>query len=378
MKILHVGKLYPNLGGMETMIWDIIENISQSGIRCDWLCAAADKPGEVILSETGRIICTPSFGKLAATMITPAMIVELRKICQEYDIIHVHHPDPMATLALFCSGYKGKIILHWHSDILKQKQLFKLYRPLQNWMINRADLVIGTSPIYLEKSPHLINAKDKLACLPIGVGMVVPDNKRVESIRQCYNGKKIIFTLGRLVGYKGHKYLIDAARYLSDDYVILIGGDGPLKPMLQEQIRKENLQQKVILLGKVPDMDLPHYYGACDVFCLSSIWKTEAFGMVQIEAMSCAKPVVATQIEDSGVPWVNKHRYSGLNVQPENGKAIADAIKEILSSTETYEKYSKQAFMRYKEHFTKEMMNKKCLEIYRLLLEDKAAHYGLN
>lgn len=378
MKILHIGKLYPNNGGMETMIFDIVTHFAGKGIKCDWLCAAAGQVQEFVLSDTGRIICTPVWGKMAATMISPAMIGRLRKICEEYDIIHVHHPDPMASLALFLSGYKGKVILHWHSDILKQRHLLKLYRPLQNWMIDRADLVLGTTPVYVEQSPHLKRAKEKLACIPIGVGQVVPNKKRVEEIRSRYPDKKIIYSLGRLVGYKGHKHLIDAAKYLGDEFVVLIGGEGPLMPILKKQIKAEGLQQKVFLLGKISSDDFPNYYGACDVFCLSSIWKTEAFGIVQIEAMSCGKPVIATKIVASGVSWVNAHHYSGLNVQPENGKALAEAVKEILSSSDIYERYSQQALKHYMNNFTKECMLKRCEEVYHLLLSNKAIGYGLN
>jgi hypothetical protein len=73
----------------------------------------------------------------------------------EYDIIHVHHPDPMAALALFCSGYKGRVVLHWHSDILKQKVLLKFYMPLQRWLLKRAEVLVGTTPIYVKESPLL-------------------------------------------------------------------------------------------------------------------------------------------------------------------------------------------------------------------------------
>ena len=108
MRILHVGKFYPMSGGMERVMFDIVEDFSRRGHRCDLLCAAADKPGVINLNDNGKIICTPTLFKVAATMITPSMIWELSKICHEYDIIHVHHPDPMANLALFCSNYKGK------------------------------------------------------------------------------------------------------------------------------------------------------------------------------------------------------------------------------------------------------------------------------
>ena len=139
-------------------------------------------------------------------MLSYDIIRKLRKICKDYDIIHIHHPDPMVALALKMSGYKGKVVLHWHSDILKQKMLLKFYRPLQNWLINRSDLIIGTSPKYLDESPHLKGTTKRKIAVPIGIEPIIPEVEKVAKIRKNYPNKKIIFSLGRLVGYKGYQY----------------------------------------------------------------------------------------------------------------------------------------------------------------------------
>lgn len=365
-KILQLGKFYPIGGGVEKVMYDLMTGISERGIYCDMMCASADRNSMTVkINEYANLICTRTWTKKAATMISPEMIWKLRKICRNYDIIHVHHPDPMACMALFCSGYDGKVILHWHSDIQKQKTLLKLYEPLQNWLIRRADCIVGTTPVYLEKSPFLKDVQEKTVCLPIGVEPVYKDCEKEEIIRKRYGGKKIVFSLGRLVHYKGFRYLIEAAKYLGNDYVVLIGGTGPLKNELQEQIFNEKLAGKVELLGRVSEDDLPGYYAACSVFCMSSVQKTEAFGIVQIEAMSCGKPVVATRIPDSGVSWVNADEESGINVMPEDAKGLADAIMKITSNDEVYTKYSEKSLKRFKTLFTKELMIEKCLKIYR-------------
>ena len=174
--------------------------------------------------------------------------------------------------------------------------------------------------------------------------------------------------MGRLVTYKGYKFLIDAAEFLPDDYIVLIGGSGALKNELQEQIESKKLNSKVVLLGRVSDEDLPSYYGACDLYCLSSIYKTEAFAIVQIEAMSCGKPIIATKIPHSGVSWVNADGISGFNVEPCNSKQLSDAIKKVMSNKELYDQLSKGAKIRYNDLFTKEKMLNKCLEIYHNVL----------
>lgn len=368
MKILQLGKFYPILGGVEKVMYDLMIGLSERGVDCDMMCALNKGSSEVTsINGHARLIGCHTWMKIAATMISPAMIFSLRRRCREYDVVHVHHPDPMACLALFLSGYKGKVVLHWHSDIEKQKFLLKLYRPLQGWLIKRADLIVGTSPVYTAESPCLAHVQDKITCLPIGVEPIVPDPERVEALKKAYPGKKIVFSLGRLVPYKGYRWLIEAARYLSDDYVVLIGGSGPLKEELIAAIKSFGVENKVKLLGRVPDEDLAAYYGACSLFCLSSVQKTEAFGIVQIEAMSCGKPVVATRIPHSGVSWVNEHEVSGLNVEPMDAKALADAIMAITNDEQTYNRFAEGAKKRYQEMFKKEITINNVFGIYNKL-----------
>lgn len=369
MRILQLGKFYPIKGGVEKVMYDLMTGLSAMGVHCDMLCAACEKEevGDKEINERAKLMCMKAFAKVKATMISPAMIFRMRRIRKDYDIVHVHHPDPMACLALWLSGYKGKVALHWHSDILKQKKLLKLYRPLQSWLINRADAIIGTSPVYLKASPWLKDVQDKTVCLPIGIVPLDVDYEGAAKLKEEYKGKKIIFSLGRLVPYKGYKYLIDSARYLDDSYVILIGGGGPLKDNLKEQIETSGLQDKVKLLGFLSDSEVSAYFGACDLFCMSSVYATEAFGIVQIEAMSAGKPVVATKIPGSGVSWVNEHKGSGVNVKPKDSEALAIAFKHILESPDTYSSYSEQASQRYWTMFTKTKMIEKCIEIYKSL-----------
>lgn len=365
MRVLQLGKFYPIRGGVEKVAYDLMVGLSERGVHCDMMCAATQGGSRVIpINRNAHLICCHTWLKAAATMISPAMIFTLRKVCRQYDIIHVHHPDPMACLALYLSGYKGRVIVHWHSDIQKQKILLNFYRPLQNWLLSRADLVIGTTPVYLSESPYLQSVQKKSVCLPIGISPMLPDVKSVEAIRQRYMNKKIVFSLGRLVAYKGFCHLVAAAQYLGDDFVVLIGGTGALKNELQKEIDELGLQDKVKLLGRISNNDLPTYYGACDVFCLSSVQKTEAFGIVQIEAMSCGKPVVATRIPQSGVAYVNANGISGLNVAPGNARELADAIQSITQDETTYKRYSAGARKRYDEQFTKKRMIDTCLEIY--------------
>ena len=368
MKILQLGKFYPVRGGVEKVMYDLMQGLSTRGVDCDMLCALSRGGSQVVdINAHARLIGCHTWMKVAATMISPAMIFSLRRRCGEYDIIHVHHPDPMACLSLFLSGYKGKVVLHWHADVEKQKMLLKLYRPLQEWLLKRADVIVGTTPVYLAESPFLTRVQPKVKCLPIGIEPVPACPERTGELLGRYPEKKIIFALGRLVDYKGYRYLIEATRCLRDDYVVLIGGEGVLKEELQNEIVTLGAEEKVKLLGRIPDEELPAYYNACTLFCLSSIQKTEAFGIVQIEAMSCGKPVVATRISHSGVAWVNEHGVSGLNVMPRDAKALADAIRTIAGDELAYRKFSAGAEKRYRDMFTKDKMINNVLDIYNKL-----------
>lgn len=370
MRILQLGKFYPVLGGVEKVMFDITSGLSETGVECDMMCATSDRRGsEVIeLNPHGRVVCCKTWLKKARTTIAPSMITKLRRMADGYDIIHIHHPDPMAAMALMLSGFRGKVVLHWHSDILSQKTLLKFYLPIQNWLIKRADAIVGTSPVYLAESPYLQKVQDKTRCIPIGIVPNRSDSAKVQSIRNEYAGRKIIFSLGRLVEYKGYRYLIEAAKYLDDSHIILIGGGGPLRDELQSLIDGLGVGGRVKLLGKVSDDDLPSYYGACDLFCLSSIMKTEAFGIVQIEAMSEGRPLIATKIPASGVAWVNEDGVSGINVAPRDGRAIAEAILTITKDPETWAKFSEGSRRRFAENFTKEKMLADCRRLYADLL----------
>ena len=368
INVLHIGKFYPIQGGVEKVMFDIVSGLSNSNdVKCDMLCASATGKGQMFNVGHSKIICTPTWFKTFATMISPKMIITLRRIAKEYDIIHIHHPDPMAALALRFSGFKGKVVLHWHADILKQKIALKLYEPLQKWLIYCADVVVGTTPKYLQCSPYLQNSSLKKICIPIGIDPMEYNKSDVEKLRNKYVGKKIIFSLGRLVEYKGFQYLIEASKYLSDDYMILIGGSGPMRQSLDGLIQQLGVGEKVKLLGRISENELPVYYGLCDIYVLSSIWKTEAFGIVQIEAMSCGKPVIATHIEGSGVDWVNEDGVSGLNVNPKDAKGIAEAIKRILIDKEQYNHFSQGAKLRYVSLFRKGAMINACLDLYKSL-----------
>ena len=380
MKILQIGKFYPIRGGVEKVMWDLTAGLSARGIACDMLCcmqrpASVDEKDRPLhrqegklhcfrFNQWGQVICVPSWGKLAATMLSPALLRWFRKHRDAYDIVHIHHPDPMAALALRLSGFKGKVVLHWHSDILSQQLLLRLYQPLQCWLIRRADAIIGTTPPYLEASPWLKDVQSKCKAVPIGIQPITANPERVEAFRRRFEGQALILSIGRLVPYKGFSCLIDAVKLLPAHFCLVIGGMGPLRESLEEQIRANGLEQRVFLEGYLPDEDIPAWFQAADVFVLSSVLKTEAFGIVQIEAMSCGTPVVSTRIEGSGVAWVNPDGVSGRTVPPRDPQALADAITDVVKQRQRYSEGARRLFQ---ERYTRNQMINAVEALYRAL-----------
>ncbi len=377
MKVLQLTKYYPpQHGGIESATYDVTEGLNEKGIACDVLCS---NPGpETIIETQGnyRIFRTGSISTLFATSISPKFIAFLSSLHQKYDLLHVHFPNPMAALALFLIRPKNRILVHWHSDIIRQRFIYRFFRPLERWVLRRADRIIGTSERYIYGSPALSSFKEKAAVVPLGISTerFTRNPEKEKSIKERFRGRKIVFSLGRLVYYKGFEQLIEAAKFLDEDTVILIGGDGELRKKFENQIIESRLERKVKLLGRIPDEEIAAYYNTCDVFCLPSTQRSEAFGVVQLEAMYFGKPVVATEIPGSGVSWVNKHNHTGLNVPANNAYALSQALTTVLTDENLAKTFSINARARFQELFTREKMVASFEDIYKKLLSPEEVH----
>ncbi len=368
MKVLQLAKFYaPVPGGMETVTFDLTEGLSRAGVQVEVLCAntAASTVREVFPSGYA-VVRSASLGRAFSMSLAPRLVWDLARMIGDHDIVHVHLPNPLANLALWLLRPRCRIVLHWHSDIIKQKRLLRLYEPLQRWLLERADAIIATSPVYADGSPWLRQYRDKVSVVPIGIrtGQMQVDAPLLDRLRAQYAGKRIVFALGRLTYYKGFSSLVRAAASLPDDVVVLIGGEGELRDSLQNEIDALGLSARVRLLGNIAAADLGAYYTLADVFCLPSVARSEAFGVVLLEAMAHGKPIVATRIPGSGVSWVNVDGETGLNVEPGNPAELARALAQILADTEMALKYGRQGRERFQRFFTSDIMVRQVLEIY--------------
>lgn len=368
LKVLHIGKYYPPfLGGIEKVNFDLVETLNQVGVETDVFCFNHE-PGGNISTEGYMIHRTGVWITKFSTPISFSIFKDLRKIYRNYDIIHIHMPNPTAAIAFQFLPFKGKIVLHWHLDIVKQKIVKIGYKSFQTHILKKADAIIATSPDYLENSKDLKPYLNKCHVIPLGIddSYLIENLDYREKLALEYKNKKMIFSLGRLIYYKGFEYLIDAAKYLDEDTIILIGGIGVLKVKLQKQIDDNNLQDRVKLIGKVPAAELAEYYIRADVFCLPSIERSEAFGIVLLEAMACGCSLISTAM-GSGTSWVNSHEETGLVVPAKDSEELAKAIKLITESKDLKQKFAQNARIRFQQNFKLEQMTQKTLDLYHSL-----------
>lgn len=369
-RCLQLTKFYPPVnGGIETAVRDIANGLTAHHWHVEILCANVRR--ETVVEHCDIPVArVASWGQVASTSMTPSLIPWLWCRQREQQVVHVHLPNPMANLALWLTRPNAKLVVHWHSDIVKQKHLLKIYAPLQDWLLRRADAIIATSPPYAESSPWLKPHRGKVHFVPLCVrdigkqGDPSVRRERAAELKALYPGKRILFALGRMTYYKGFDVLIDAAAALGDDTVVLIGGGGELLVKLREKVAAEGLGKRVHLLGRVEDDELPAYYEACDLFCLPSLMRSEAFGLVMLEAMSFGRPVVATNIVGSGVPWVNVHGETGLNAVPGDAESLAAAIRQVLDDPALARRLGEGGRRRYEAYFTIDKMTDSLLRVY--------------
>ncbi|MCM1141992.1 MAG: glycosyltransferase, partial [Muribaculum sp.] len=332
-KILHIGKFYPPIeGGIESInkfIVDSLKGHSQRVISFNNknISKEEDVDGTPVIRTSSKIT-------IASQPISFKYFRELRRNITMFspDIIHFHYPNPLGALYLvLLKNKKNKLIVHWHSDVVEQRYLYRLVRPFEQRLLKMADKVITTSPNYRDHSIPLSYFKDKTIVIPCSIDESKFDlknedeHKKVNDIKEKYNGKPIVFFIGRHVEYKGLRYLLEAERLIKNDCVFVIAGQGSLTQELKESYPSNRIHW----LGRLSDEDMKLYYHAADIFAFPSITKNEAFGVVLAESMYCACPAVTFTIEKSGVNWVSVNNETCIEVANRDIKEYADAIDRL-------------------------------------------------
>lgn len=371
LRCLQLCKFYfPVLGGIESVVLELTEGLLRRDVQIDVLCANTH-----LRTVTDHlpypVTRAGSLGKILSTSMSMSMVGEVLRRRRLYDVIHVHLPDPMTNLALYLARPTSKIVVHWHNDIINQQNALKLYHPLQNWLLRRADAIIATTTAYAEGSPWLRSFGSKIHVIPIGIQdrhSVDETARQMAALRHHYGGGRLVFALGRLTYYKGFDVLIRAAAELPPDVRVVIGGGGALAADLAALVRRRGVADRVHLVGPLNREQVRLHHRAADVFCLPSTSRAESFGVVLLEAMAASRPIVATRIEGSGVPWVNVDGETGINVPVGDPHELARALTAVLDDPVRAAAMGRAARQRFEDHFTAERMVQATARLYDLLL----------
>lgn len=367
LEILEVNKAYyPHIGGIETIIRQYSEELSKNEKAHVRVLVCRDGRGRTIREKMRGVDITRagSLGTYFSCPLSFSFFRHFRRMAKKADVVHIHVPFPLADAALLLSGFKGKVVVSWHSDIVKQKKLMLFYKPFMRYLLKRADVVLTATEGHVKHSLYLPEYSEKCRVLPYGIipeEYLAVSRKPVLTERATDKSCVKVFFTGRLVYYKGVDVLLKAFTRVKG-CELFIAGTGELGDELKAYTAECGMEEKVHFLGFLPDEELRQAYADCDIFVLPSVAPSEAFGIVQLEAMVYGKPVINTALP-SGVPYVSLDGKTGLTVKPKSPKALAEAINRLAGDRELREKLGKAAAVRVAEEFSEESIQKRLYDI---------------
>ncbi|RJP24069.1 MAG: glycosyltransferase [Candidatus Abyssobacteria bacterium SURF_5] len=371
MKILHVYKDYypPVVGGIEKHIAQVCNHLKKKHEVQVLVCNRGFST-EIEHVDGVRVVKVGQLGRLQSAPIPPAFALWLRRL--EADILHFHLPNPTCELSYLLARPPGAVVATYHSDIVRQEFLLRFYSPFLRSFLRKTRLILPTSPVYAEGSLYLREFAHKCRVVPLGVDThlfdsISPVKEEVNALHVRY-GQEFILFVGKLRYYKGLQFLIRAMPRIPVPLVIV--GTGPMEDELKGLAILNGVKEKVHFAGEVSDMDLAAYYHACSLFVLPSIYRSEAYGLVQLEAHACGKPVVSTRL-GTGVEYVNLHLKTGCVVPPADPDALAAAIESLLNDPKRRQEMGEFARQRVCDEFDLDRMFHKIEDVYQEALESR-------
>ncbi len=376
MRIVHIYKDYfPVLGGIENHIKQLAEAQAGRGHAVTALVTQlASKPASEEVVNGVRVVKTPRQLNVQSAPISLRFGKAVNEETAGADIAHLHAPYPIGEACNLYFGRAQKTVLTWHSDIVRQKTLLRMYAPVLRRVIARADRIISTSEAYARTSPWLRDALPKCQVVPYGIDlahfqqMTPAVQQRAAELRTAWSQRAaltnplVLLCVGQLRYYKSFDTLIRALPQLAD-VIVAIAGVGAMRQAWEAIAASLGVEHRVTFLGQVGQEALPAHYAAADVFVLPSNSRAEAFGIVNLEAMACGLPLITTEV-GSATSWVNEHEVTGLVVPPMDPDALASAV-EKLRDADLRRRMSEAARRRVEAHFTREKMVDRVEAVYR-------------
>ncbi|CAI0874020.1 glycosyltransferase family 4 protein [Serratia ficaria] len=368
IKVLHFYKTYypDSFGGIEQVIYQLAEGGVEKGVSTDVLSVTpADKDSCEVISQHTAHKVRQDFS-IASNPFSLRVIKKFKELSEQADIIHYHFPWPYMDLVHFLSGVKKPTVVSYHSDIIRQKNLLRLYKPLMHLFLRKVDCIVATSPNYVATSDVLETFKDKVTVIPIGLDKAtypVPEQSRLDKWQRQI-GQPFFLFIGTLRYYKGLHILLEAA--IGADYPIVIVGAGPIESELREQAQNLGLKN-VHFLGALPDEDKTALLMLCYGIVFPSHLRSEAFGISLLEGAMYRKPMISSEI-GTGTTFINIDNQTGLVIPPSDPSALRKAMDKLWGNPRLAEQFGNKAYERYEEMFTSKQMVEEYTKIYRSLL----------
>ncbi len=371
LKIVHFAKYYaPDAGGIESVTVSLAEGAVEAGYSVSVVCFAKTHVNSEGTLKGVRVIRAPVATLVASQPLGFRYFFCCLLFAKKADLVHLHLPNMLGAFCALFTPARTQVLVHWHSDVLNKGILGKIFGPLESAVLRRANSIVTTSQVYADASATLGPYRSKVIVVPIGVQDVL-DRGNISQIPPNLEGKigkkKIVLGVGRLVPYKGFDVLIEATRQLAEDAVVVIVGGGVLQDALCRAVENSGVKDRIFMAGNLTDTELQALFERATLFCLPSMNRAEAFGVVLLEAMAYGLPIVASDIPGSGVPWVNRHGVSGFNVPVGNAAAVAEACNKILTSERTRRRLSQGARKRFINEFTASLAVDRMLTQYKKL-----------
>lgn len=365
MKILHFYKTYfpDSHGGVEQFIYQLARGCSQRGVEIDVLSLSPTAGDETTRYDNHTFHRVRQDFEIASTGVSLASIAKFKVLARDADVIHYHYPWPFADVVHFLTAVSKPSVLTYHSDIVRQRYLLKLYRPLMNRFLTSVDRIVATSQNYLDSSSALNAFREKSRVIPIGLDRStypVPDEDLKRRWGNEFGGRFFLF-VGVLRYYKGLHILIEANRALN--YPLVIVGAGPVEAELRRHAAAAGLT-RTRFLGALPDQDKVSLLDLSYAVVFPSHLRSEAFGISLLEGAMFGKPMISSEI-GTGTSYINSHQETGFVIPPDDPVALRDAMKSLYDNPHRAAEMGRQAYERYLKHFTATQMVDRYIELYR-------------
>ncbi|MFA7383438.1 MAG: glycosyltransferase [Desulfurivibrionaceae bacterium] len=378
MRVLHVFKWYycDSRGGTEKAIQQLAASCAKEGIKSTILCIARDDYGQqsrprafsaaYSKGEYGEAICrcAPTLHFDSITL-SARMAGEFARQSRKHDLIHYHFPFPQQDIMHLLLNPRCPALVTYHSDIVRQRFLSRLYAPLMNSFLARMDAVVASSENYLASSPVLQRFREKTVVIPYGLEeKSYPDPSfKTQQFWRDKVGEDFFLFVGALRYYKGLDILLKAATMTTRKFVIV--GSGLLEKALREKARELRLDN-VHFVGQVSEEDKVALFRLCLAVLFPSNQRSEAFGFTLLEGAMFGKPLISAEI-GTGTSYINREGQTGLVIPANDSPALAEAVERLAADRELRERFGRNARARYQELFTADRYAKNHKNLYEKL-----------